>query len=294
MKARRAARDRAALQPRPAHATPSYALERDAVALGGPLDRRGAIARIMAGAALLGGTAGARAALEDVIVAAKPSVVVVGSYKATDNPRFRFRGSGFVAGAGNFAITNAHVLPDPIPAGGTEGSLALIVPGPADDATRLRSARLLGLDRAHDLALLQFDGAPLPVLPLAADAAVREGRSVAIIGFPIGGALGFTPVTHRGIVASVTGIALPAPSAGALNAQAARQLRSGSFDIYQLDATAYPGNSGGPVLDAASGEVIAVINMVLVKGSKETALQFPSGISYAVPVRFVNELLKGR
>ena len=34
--------------------------------------------------------------------------------------------------------------------------------------------------------------------------------------------------------------------------------------------------------------------MVLVKGSKETALQFPSGISYAVPVRFVNELLKGR
>ena len=270
---------------------------RDAAAPSALVDRRDALAQMLAGVAgvaLLGGAMPARAALEDVITAAKPSVLVVGTYKATDNPRFRFRGSGFVAGGGNLAITNAHVLPDPIPAGDTEGTLAVIVPGSADDATRLRTARLLGVDRAHDLALLQFDGTPLPLLPLAGDAPAREGRSVAIIGFPIGGALGFTPVTHRGIVSSVTGIALPAPTAGALNAQAARQLRSGSFDIYQLDATAYPGNSGGPVLDAQTGEVIAVINMVLVKGSKETALQFPSGISYAVPVRFVNELLKGR
>lgn len=234
------------------------------------------------------------AALEDVIAAAKPSVVAVGTFKPTDNPRFRFRGSGFVVAAGNLVITNAHVLPEVIPAGGTEGTLAVVVPGASDDASRLRAAKLLGQDRAHDMALLQIDGAPLPPLALGADAPVREGRAVAIIGFPIGGALGFTPVTHRGIVASVTAIALPAPSAGALNAQAVRQLRSGAFDIYQLDATAYPGNSGGPVLDAETGEVIAVINMVLVKGSKETALQFPTGISYAVPVRFVNQLLKGR
>jgi hypothetical protein len=34
--------------------------------------------------------------------------------------------------------------------------------------------------------------------------------------------------------------------------------------------------------------------MVLVKGSKESAISHPSGISYAIPVRFVNELLKGR
>lgn len=260
----------------------------------GCVGRRGVLARLVTGVALLGATLSAGAALEDVIAAAKPAVVAVGTYKATDNPRFRFRGTGFVVAAGNLMITNAHVLPEAIPAGGSDGTLAVIVPGAADDATRLRAARLLGQDRAHDLALLQFEGAALAPLPLGGDAAVREGRSVAIIGFPIGGALGFTPVTHRGIVASVTGIALPAPTAGALNAQAARQLRSGSFDIYQLDATAYPGNSGGPVLDAQSGEVIAVINMVLVKGSKETALQFPSGISYAVPVRFVNELLKGR
>jgi S1-C subfamily serine protease len=173
--------------------------------------------------------------------------------------------------------------------------LAIVAPklGVSENAS-MRAAKLLGVDREHDLALLQIDGAPLPALPLAGDAPAREGAAVAIIGFPIGGALGFTPVTHRGIVSSITGIVLPAPTSQALNSQAVNRIRQGSFDIYQLDATAYPGNSGGPVLDAQSGKVIAVINMVLVKGSKESAISHPSGISYAIPVRFVSELLKSR
>jgi len=237
----------------------------------------------------------AQAGLEELIAAAKPSVVAVGVFNPTSSPRFGFRGSGFVVGAGNVVVTNAHVLPDVIPPGGSEGSLAVVVPTQgASEGVALRGATLLGLDRAHDLALLRIDGAPLPTLPLAEAAGAREGAAVAIIGFPIGGALGFTPVTHRGIVSSVTAIALPAPTAQSLNAQAINRLRQGSFDIYQLDATAYPGNSGGPVLDVESGKVIAVINMVLVKGSKETAISHPSGISYAIPVRFVSELLKGR
>ena len=236
-----------------------------------------------------------RAQLEDLIVAAKPSVVAVGLFNPTSSPRFGFRGSGFVVGAGNLVITNAHVLPDVIPAGGTEGALAVVAPklGVSENAT-MRGAKLLGLDREHDLALLQIDGAPLPALALAGSEAAREGSAVAIIGFPIGGALGFTPVTHRGIVSSITGIVLPAPTSQGLSSQAINRLRQGTFDIYQLDATAYPGNSGGPVLDLRSGKVIAVINMVLVKGSKESAISHPSGISYAIPVRFVNELLKGR
>ncbi len=168
------------------------------------------------------------------------------------------------------------------------------MPTAANEDARLRTATTVGLDRAHDLALLRIDGAPLPPLRLAADTPAAEGLAVAIIGFPIGGVLGFSPVTHRGIVSSVTAIALPAPTSDGLNARAVHQLRSGSFDIYQLDATAYPGNSGGPVIDADSGRVIAVINSVLVKGSKESAIRFPSGISYAVPVRFVTELLKQR
>ncbi len=236
----------------------------------------------------------ALAGLEEVIVAAKPSVVAVGTFKETDNPRFGFRGSGFVAGAGNLVVTNAHVLPDVLPAGGSAGTLAVFVPTASNDEEKLRRATLVAIDRAHDLALLRVEGPPLPPLTLAATASAREGMAIAIMGFPIGGALGFTPVTHRGIVASVTAIVLPAAAAGNLNAQAIRQLRSGSFDIYQLDATAYPGNSGGPVLDAETGQVVAVINMMLVRGSKESAITHPSGISYAIPVHFVAELIKDR
>jgi S1-C subfamily serine protease len=240
------------------------------------------------------GVAPARAGLEDLIVTAKPSVVAVGVFNPTSSPRFAFRGSGFVVGTGNLIVTNHHVLPEVIPSGGNEGSLAIVLPRPGgSDGTGGRVAKVLAVDTEHDLALLQIEGAPLPALELA-EGGAREGTAVAIIGFPIGGALGFSPVTHRGIVASVTGIALPAPTSQSLSNRAINRLRQGSFDIYQLDATAYPGNSGGPVLDIQSGKVIAVINMVLVKGSRESAISYPTGISYAIPARFVSELLKGR
>ena len=256
--------------------------------------KRSLLAWALCAIALLG-PRHALAGLEELIASAKPSVVAVGVFNATSSPRFGFRGSGFVVGQGNLVVTNAHVLPDVIPPGGSDGSLAVLVPIPGgSESAQVRSASLLGLDREHDLALLRIGGAPLPPLLLAEPGRAREGAAVAIIGFPIGGALGFTPVTHRGIVSSITGIALPAPTSQSLNAQAVNRLRQGSFDIYQLDATAYPGNSGGPVLDVESGKVIAVINMVLVKGSKETAISHPSGISYAIPVRFVAELLKDR
>ena len=71
-----------------------------------------------------------------------------------------------------------------------------------------------------------------------------------------------------------------------------RDAREGNFDIYQLDATAYPGNSGGPVLDAVTGRVVAVVNMVLIKAGRESALSQPTGISYAIPVRHLQELLR--
>ncbi len=70
-----------------------------------------------------------------------------------------------------------------------------------------------------------------------------------------------------------------------------RQLKSGSFNIFQLDATAYLGNSGSPVFDASSGEVIGIINMVFIKGSKEAALSQPSGIAYAIPANYLRDLM---
>jgi serine protease Do len=233
------------------------------------------------------------AQLSELIVRAKPSVVAVGTFGPTDSPRFGLRGTGFVIGDGRTVVTNAHVLPDAPSSATVLRRLVVHLPGQSGDSG-LRVASITAVDKSHDLAILKLDGPPLPTLPLAGSGYVSEGTGVAFIGFPIGGVLGFSPVTHRGIVSSVTAIALPAPSAQNLNEQAVRRLRDGSFDIYQLDAVAYPGNSGGPLLNIDTGEVVGVINMVLVKGSKETALSHPTGISYAIPVKFVNDLLDRR
>lgn len=231
----------------------------------------------------------ARAGLPDVIAAAKPSVVAVGTFSATASPRFGFRGTGFVVGTGRWVVTNAHVLP-PAVEGEPEPELRILLPT-APGAGQLRSVRVASVDRSRDLALLQLDGAPLPALTLAEADLAREGTSIALMGFPVGGALGFSTVTHRGIVAAVTGITMPVPTAQQLTARSAARMREGSFQILQLDATAYPGNSGGPVLDAETGQVIGVVNMVLVKGTRESALSNPTGISYAIPVGHVRELL---
>ena len=54
--------------------------------------------------------------------------------------------------------------------------------------------------------------------------------------------------------------------------------------IYQLDLTAYPGNSGSPVYLSETGEVFAIINKGFVKETKEAAIESPSGITYAIPI----------
>jgi len=64
------------------------------------------------------------------------------------------------------------------------------------------------------------------------------------------------------------------------------------FLIYQLDATAYPGNSGSPVFNSNNNEVVAIINKVFVSEGKEAALTNPSGISYAIPIRDLRKLAK--
>ena len=232
----------------------------------------------------------ARADLPDTVERLKPSIVVVGSFRATDSPRFRLRGTGFVVGGGNQAVTNLHVLPD---ASENTADMTIVVqvrrPG---GVLSMRQASIERVDKVHDLALLRFEGAAAPAMAIGDSEAVREGRAVAFIGFPIGGALGFSPVTHRGLISSITPAAMPTPSARQLNEATIRSVRSGPFNIFQLDGTAYPGNSGGPLFDPDSGEVLGVVNMVFIKGSRESALSQPSGISYAIPSRFVAELLE--
>lgn len=225
------------------------------------------------------------------IAKVKPSVVIVGTYKSTNSPRFGMRGTGFVVGNGNLVITNAHVLQQPADED-VEAGLVIQI-RVAQNEWQMRPVTTLEVDKVHDLALLRFDGPAVPALGVRESSSVQEGQAIAFMGFPIGGALGFSPVTHRGMVSSITPAALPTASAQQLNEKAIRSLRAGpSFDVFQLDGTAYPGNSGGPMFDPDTGEVLGVINMVFIKGTRESALSNPSGISYAIPSRFIVQLMQ--
>lgn len=247
--------------------------------------------RRRSGLVLLGALASARAwaGLEQTIDAAKPSLVAVGTYDPLSSPRFQFRGTGFVIGDGRHVVTCAHVLAKQ-PGNDTALQWMLYLPK-GRQPPELRPAKVLGTDVEHDLAVLSLDGEPLPALRLAAPGVAREGRDVAVFGFPLGSVLGLAPVTHRGIISAIAPLVVPAPTARQIDPRAVMSLRQGSFDILQLDATAYPGNSGGPVVDVASGQVVGVVNMVRTKGTRESAISQPTGITYAIPVDLLAPLL---
>lgn len=230
----------------------------------------------------------ARATLSDTIVRIKPSIVIVGTNLRSRAPAFELKGSGFVIGDGTLVATNAHVAGVPLNADRFE---TLAVVASVDGRQQLREARIVASSSDNDLAILKIQGEALPAVKIGDSAGVREGQSVAFTGFPIGSVLGFTPVTHRGIVSAITPIAIPVDHVSQLNAANRNRLARGSFNVFQLDATAYPGNSGSPLFDPDSGEVIGVVNMVLVKAGKESVLSQPSGISYAIPVSHLTALL---
>ncbi len=229
------------------------------------------------------------ASLPDVIDRVRAGVIGVGTYQPGRRPPVRILGTGFVVGDGRHIVTNHHVLPRSLDRQHKE-RLAVFTGRGAN--TRVHGARLLDSDSTHDLALLTLsDGEKLAPLTLAGNRTVREGTEIAFTGFPIGMVLGLYPVTHRGIVSAVTPVVIPAMSSRQLTARIIKRMRN-PYKVYQLDATAYPGNSGSPVYLADSGRVVGVINSVLVKSTKEAALSDPTGITYAVPVRYVRQLLK--
>jgi serine protease Do len=220
------------------------------------------------------------------IALVKQSVVGVGSFQPTRSPAVRFSGTGFVVGDGRSIITNAHVVPT------LEGMERLGIVIPRGEQFEFRAATLVSIDREHDLAHLAIQGAPLPALQLGEGARMAEGSELAFTGFPLGMVLGLHPVTHRALLSAITPVVMPSLSSAKLGAGAIAQLARSGFPVYQLDATAYPGNSGSPVYDPATGIVYGVINMVFVKGLKESAITNPSGITYAVPALHVREILQ--
>ncbi|MGE0486832.1 MAG: serine protease [Gammaproteobacteria bacterium] len=224
----------------------------------------------------------------DVVDRIRPAIVGIGTWQATRRPPASLEGTGFVVGDGTIVATNAHVVARDLDGAQRERRVIFVGRGRQPE---MRGVTLRARDDEHDLAILAIEGAPLPALRLAGDDAPREGEDVAFTGFPIGAVLGLYPVTHQGSVSAITPIVIPARASRELSAAQVVALRD-PYDVLQLDATAYPGNSGSPVYRRDTGAVIGVINQVMVKGKKESALSDPSGITYAIPVRYLRELLE--
>ncbi len=236
---------------------------------------------------LLGINCASAASLVETIETIKKSVVAVGTYMPKRSPRAVFLGTGFAISDGSLIVTNAHVLPKKIDLKSIE-TIAVFVRDKKQ--VRMLESEIVAVDKTHDIAILRIQSAKLPALSLS-NMRVKEGQSIAFTGFPIGMVLGLHPVTHRGIVSAISPIVLPVLRAGQLNAKLMKRLKD-PFAVYQLDATAYPGNSGSPVYDEDTGQVIGIINKVFVKESKENILSKPSGITYAIPVSYLQDLIK--
>ena len=180
--------------------------------------------------------------------------------------RQRAIGSGFVIDPSGYIITNAHVvngaqlvrvvLPMSV-AGSNENS--------ASDALSTRSnivaARIVGVARDIDLALLKVDGAKLPALPVASYRNLHQGEIVFAFGSPEG----LRNTVTMGVISAV-----------------ARQTDLDSPMMYvQTDAPINPGNSGGPLVNV-NGEVVGVNTFIFSQsGGNE-------GLGFAIPCSVVN------
>mgnify|MGYP001554125301 FL=1 len=225
----------------------------------------------------------------DLIANTRASVVGIGTTQPLRVPLNQLRGTGFAVGDGSLIVTNAHVVRDVLDVVNNERYV--VFAGRGDDAKGI-ACTIEARDDIHDLALLKLKGGiRLKPLKVGDSDAVREGQHVAFTGFPIGTVLGLYPVTHEGMISAITPIAVRAGSSRELNAARVRRLGD-PFPVFQLDATAYPGNSGSPVFDIDSGAVVGVINQVFVKGSRENVLTDPSDIAYAIPSKHLEKLLQ--
>jgi putative serine protease PepD len=164
-------------------------------------------------------------------------------------------GSGFIVDADGTVVTAAHVVDE-------ASSVTVIL----DDGTT-RKAEILGIDEATDLAVIRFDasGLELEPLELGDSSALNVGASVAAIGAPFEYAWSLS----TGIVSGLDRT-IEAPNGFTVS------------HAIQTDAAVNPGNSGGPLLNAA-GEVVGVVDQIATDGSADQS----SGVGFAVPSSLV-------
>lgn len=227
------------------------------------------------------------ASLVETIIRVKPAIVGIGTHAPTGRPQNVLNGTGFVIGNGQYVVTNYHVIASEEDPQSINHHVIFTGSGKQSE---IFQASVVARSKEHDLAVLKHNGPLLLPMTLATRAFIDEGSAVAFTGFPIGAILGLYPVTHQGFIASITPVVVPARASSELSAPMIKLLKEPYF-VYQLDATAYPGNSGSPVYDVDQGMVVAVINKVLVQKTKEAAITNPSGITYAIPIKFLHELI---
>ncbi|MEO8839143.1 MAG: DegQ family serine endoprotease [Herbaspirillum sp.] len=157
----------------------------------------------------------------------------------------RALGSGFIVSSNGIILTNAHVVRD------------------ADEVTvklsdrREYKAKVLGSDKATDVAVLKIDAKDLPIISPGNPAQLDVGDYVLAIGSPFG----FEHSATAGIV-SAKGRSLPG---------------DGYVPFIQTDVAVNPGNSGGPLFDAA-GRVVGINSQIY---SETGGFE---GISFAIPI----------
>ena len=163
-------------------------------------------------------------------------------------------GTGFLISSDGFLLTNAHVV-----------SRAVEIKIFLWKTSEVKKARLIGIDRPSDLALLKIESKqPLPYLPLADANSVRVGEMVIAIGNPYGLQHSLTD----GLI-SAKNRKMPSESKDSCNY------------FLQTSALINPGNSGGPLINL-QGEVVGV-NTAIVAGSQ--------GIGFAVPCDLIKEIV---
>ncbi len=152
-------------------------------------------------------------------------------------------GSGFIIESNGLILTNAHVV---------EGANTIYVT--LTDKREFK-AKLLGMDKRTDVAVVKIDARDLPKLPLGDSSRVRVGEWVLAIGSPFG----LENTVTAGIVSAKsrdTGDYLP---------------------FIQTDVAVNPGNSGGPLLNTA-GQVIGINSQIFSRSGGYM------GISFAIPI----------
>jgi serine protease Do len=161
-------------------------------------------------------------------------------------------GSGVILRSDGLILTNAHVV----------GQERLVEVRLADG--RSLRGRVLGRDKAVDIAVVKVEAENLPASELADSDALEVGQLAIAIGHPLG------------LERTVT--------VGVVSATWRRLEKRGPEGFVQTDVAISPGNSGGPLLDS-HGRVVG-INRLVVREKGAT------GLSFAVPINVAAEVAR--